>query len=68
MHSVNTYQDIETPEEIEEKQNFENIYNDLLSEYDPEEMGVYSNYKNWCRKKARQIFNDKKAAQEEEDD
>ena len=49
------YQSIKTPEELEEEMEEENLYESLLSEYDPDECD-YKSYKNWCRRRAREIM------------
>ena len=55
MRSVNSYQDIKTPEEEEGERNYESLVNSLLSEYDPDE-GDYKAYASWCRKRARELM------------
>ena len=37
MIGLKSYQDIRTPEELEEEREEENLYESLLSEYDPDE-------------------------------
>lgn len=63
MRSCNSYQDIKTPDEIEEENRYESILSSLLAEYDPDE-GDYKAYQNWCRKRARELAKER----EEEND
>lgn len=53
MYSVNSYQDIKGPDELEEERCFEGIFQSLLEEFDPE-CGDFNTYRNWCRKEARE--------------
>lgn len=52
MISCNSYQDIKTPEEIEEDDYWESEYEDMVDEYDQEEAGgcSYAQYKANCRR------------------
>ena len=63
MRSCNSYQDIKTPDELEEERCTESIYEDLLSEFDPDE-GDFKAYQSWCRKHARELA----SKREEEND
>lgn len=63
MRSVNSYQEIKSPDELEEESRYESIYESLLAEYDYEE-GDYKAYQSWCRKRARELAKER----EEEDD
>jgi hypothetical protein len=54
MRSCNSYQDIKTPEELEEERCAESIYEDLLSEFDPDE-GDFKAYESWCRRRAGEL-------------
>jgi hypothetical protein len=63
MRSVNSYQEILSPDEIEEENRYESILAFLLSEYDYEE-GDYKAYESWCRKRARELAKER----EEEND
>ena len=54
MRSVNSYQDIESPDELEEESRYESILQSLLEEYDPDE-GDFKAYQSWCRKRAREL-------------
>jgi len=63
MRSCNSYQDIKSPDELEEESRYESILASLLSEYDPDE-GDYKAYQNWCRKRARELAKER----EEEND
>lgn len=62
MIGLRSYQDIKTPEEIDEDRRYESILNSLLREYDPEE-GSYKAYKQWAMREAR-----KRAKEEELED
>lgn len=62
MIGLKSYQDIKTPEEIDEDRRYESILSHLLEEYDPDE-GDYRAYKQWAMKEAR-----KRAREEPEDD
>ena len=63
MRSCNSYQDIKTPDELEEENRYESVLASLLAEYDYEE-GDYKAYQSWCRKKARELAKER----EEEND
>ena len=54
MRCVNSYQDIKSPDELEEERCYESILESLLEEYDPDE-GDFKAYQNWCRKRAREL-------------
>lgn len=64
MYSVNTYQDIKSPDELEEESRYESILQSLIEEYDPDE-GDFKAYQNWCRKQARELAS--KITEEEDD-
>lgn len=57
MRCANSYQDIETPEEMEEENTYESIYERLLEEFDPEEAAEnhcsYASYRANCARRAR---------------
>ena len=63
MICCNSYQDIKSPDELEEENRYESILSRLLAEYDPDECD-YKAYQNWCRKRARELAEQR----EEEDD
>ena len=65
MRCVNSYQDIESPDELEEESRYESILASLLEEYDADE-GDFKSYQSWCRKHARELA--AKRTSEEEDD
>ena len=65
MICAKSYQDIKSPDELEEERRYESIYKSLLNEFDPEE-GDYRSYQNWCRKRARELAEE--SMSEEEDD
>lgn len=52
MIGLKSYQDIKTPEEIDEDRRYESILNSLLEDYDPDE-GDYRAYRQWAMKEAR---------------
>lgn len=64
---LRSYQDIKTPEEIEEERHRDSYYNSLLEDYDPE-CGSFEGYKSWCRKQAREMARADMAEDEEEDE
>lgn len=55
MRSCNNYQEIKTPDDLEEERCYESIYQGLLREYDPDE-GDFRAYQSWCRKRAREMM------------
>ena len=65
MRSCNSYQDIKSPDELEEDRHTESIYECLLSDFDPDE-GDFKAYQSWCRKRARELARER--LKEEEDD
>lgn len=67
MLSYNSYQDIKTPEELEEERCSESIYECLLSEFDPEE-GDFKSYQSWCRKRARELASKRLEEESEKED
>ena len=66
MRSCNSYQDIKSPDELEEERCYESIYQSLLSEFDPEECNFIA-YRSWCRKRARELASER-CREEEEDE
>ena len=54
MRSADSYQSIKGPDELEEERCSESIYEDLLSEFDPDD-GDFKAYQSWCRKRAREL-------------
>lgn len=50
MRSANSYQDIDTPEDEEEQNEFDSALEEMLDEYDPDEAGScsFTTYKNNC--------------------
>lgn len=56
MRSYDSYQDIETPEEIEEEFAFESELDSLLAEYDPAEAGncSFQQYRLTCIRRLRE--------------
>ena len=67
MRSVNSYQDIKTPEDLEEENTYESILQSLLEEYDPE-CGSYNAYASNCRRQARDIMNRERVKRQQEED
>ena len=65
MTSVNSYQDIKGPDELEEERRYESILQGLIEEYDPEE-GDFRAYQNWCRKRARELAAESMSEEEDE--
>lgn len=66
MQSINSYQDIKTPEDIEEEDLFEARLDSLLDDFDPEEAAAhgcsYQRYKQNCiNQLRRRIQMEKKA-------
>lgn len=53
MRCAKSYQDIKTPEEIEEEQEFESELDEMLEEFDPEEAAAnhcsFATYRANCR-------------------
>jgi hypothetical protein len=66
MRSCNSYQDIKTPEQLEEDRCTESIYESLLSEFDPEECD-FKSYQSWCRKRARELARERLEEESEEE-
>ncbi len=58
MRSVDSYQSIKGPDELEEENRYDSIYESLLNEFDPDE-GDFKAYQNWCRKRARELAKEK---------
>lgn len=56
MRSCNSYQDIKSPEEMEEDERWEDEYESMLEEYDPEEADgcSFAQYKANCRRMINQ--------------
>ena len=65
MTSVNSYQDIKGPADLEEERRYESILQGLIEEYDPEE-GDFRAYQNWCRKRARELAAESMSEEEDE--
>ncbi len=65
MISAKSYQDIKSPDELEEERRYESIYESLLNEFDPEE-GDFKAYQSWCRKRARELTSERCEEEEEE--
>ncbi|MBQ0165478.1 MAG: hypothetical protein KBT02_00035 [Treponema sp.] len=54
MRSCNSYQDIKTPEELEEEAIYESQLQDLLDEYDPDMSCTFQQYKSTCIRRLRE--------------
>ena len=67
MICCNSYQDIKSPDELEEERCSESIYESLLSEFDPDE-GDFKSYQSWCRKRARELARERLEEESEEED
>ena len=67
MISVENYQSIKDPDELEEERCAESIYESLLNEFDPDE-GDFKAYQSWCRKRAGELARERLEESEEEDD
>ena len=65
MYSVENYQSIKTPEDIEDERRYESILNSLLQEFEPE-CGSYATFKRGCIRQVQRIMKDR--PWEEEDD
>lgn len=65
MRSCNSYQDIKSPDELEEERCAESIYKSLLNEFDPDE-GDFKSYQSWCRRRAGELARER--LEEAEDD
>jgi hypothetical protein len=63
MICCSSYQDIKSPDELEEESRYESIYESLENEFDPDE-GDFKAYQSWCRKRARELAS--KSMEEEE--
>jgi hypothetical protein len=64
MICCKSYQDIESPDELEEDRRYESIYESLLNEFDPEDCD-FKSYQNWCRKRARELASESMSEEEE---
>ena len=58
MYSVNSYQDIKDPSDLEDEQRYNAILNSLLEEFDPE-CGNYATFKQGCIRQARRIMKER---------
>ena len=67
MYSVNSYQDIKSPSDLEDEQRYNSILNSLLEEFDPE-CGNYASFKQGCIRQARRIMKERAWEYEEEED
>ena len=66
MYSVNSYQDIKDPSDLEDEQRYNAILNSLLEEFDPE-CGSYASFKQSCIRQARRIMKERAWENEEEE-
>jgi hypothetical protein len=64
MTCCKSYQDIRSPDELEEESRYESIYESLLNEFDPDE-GDFKAYQSWCRKRARELAKEKEIEEQE---
>lgn len=67
MYSVNSYQDIKSPSDLEDEQRYNSILNGLLEEFDPE-CGNYASFKQGCIRQARRIMKERAWENEEEEE
>lgn len=58
MYSVNSYQDIKDPSDLEDEQRYNAILTSLLEEFDPE-CGNYASFKQGCIRQARRIMKER---------
>lgn len=58
MYSVNSYQDIKDPSDLDDEQRYNAILNSLLEEFDPE-CGNYATFKQGCIRQARRIMKER---------
>lgn len=67
MRSCNSYQDIKTPEELEEEAIYESQLQELLDEYDPDMGCTFQQYKKSCiyTLRQKQLQRNKKWKQQE---
>ena len=67
MYSVNSYQDIKDPSDLEDEQRYNAILNSLLEEFDPE-CGSYASFKQGCIRQAQRIMKERAWENEEEEE
>ena len=67
MYSVNSYQDIKDPSDLEDEQRYNSILNGLLEEFDPE-CGNYAKFKEGCITQAQRIMKERAWENEEEEE
>lgn len=67
MYSVNSYQDIKSPSDLDDEQRYNSILNSLLEEFDPE-CGNYATFKQGCIRQAQRIMKERAWEYEEEKD
>lgn len=67
MYSVNSYQDIKDPSDLEDEQRYNAILNSLLEEFDPE-CGNYATFKQGCIRQARRIMKERAWENEENEE
>ena len=67
MYSVNSYQDIKDPSDLEDEQRYNSILSSLLEEFDPE-CGNYATFKQGCIREAQRIMKERAWEYEEEED
>lgn len=67
MYSVNSYQDIKDPSDLEDEQRYNAILNSLLEEFDPE-CGNYATFKQGCIRQARRIMKERAWENKEEEE
>lgn len=67
MYSVNSYQDIKSPSDLDDEHRYNSILNSLLEEFDPE-CGNYATFKQGCIRQAQRIMKERAWEYEEEED
>lgn len=67
MYSVNSYQVIKSPSDLDDEQRYNSILNSLLEEFDPE-CGNYATFKQGCIRQAQRIMKERAWEYEEEED
>ena len=67
MYSVNSYQDIKSPFDLDDEQRYNSILNSLLEEFDPE-CGNYATFKQGCIREAQRIMKERAWEYEDEEE
>lgn len=67
MYSVNSYQSIKSPSDLEDEQRYNAFLHSLLEEFDPE-CGSYAAFKQGCIRQARRIMKERAWENEENEE